>query len=207
MREHTIATRLGTIIGRWRRWQSAFWRWEAQFRGVEFQGSCEFLGRPLISVASRAQIVIGNRVRIYSSQRANPLGIFQPSVLRALVPDAKLILGDGVGISGTVLCAGSCIEIGEGTIMGSGVMVIDNDFHTPVGEWEWSNDIKTCRLTARSIKIGKGVFIGTRAIVLKGVTIGDRAVVGAGAVVTKDVPSFSVAVGNPARILPPKTKK
>jgi acetyltransferase-like isoleucine patch superfamily enzyme len=39
---------------------------------------------------------------------------------------------------------------------------------------------------------------------LKGVTIGDRAVVGAGAVVTRDVPSGFIAAGNPARCFPPK---
>ena len=45
------------------------------------------------------------------------------------------------------------------------------------------------------------VFIGTRAIILKGVTIGAGAIVGAGAVVAKDVPPYSVVVGNPARII------
>jgi len=45
------------------------------------------------------------------------------------------------------------------------------------------------------------VFIGARAIVLKGVTIGDRAVIGAGAVVTKDVPAFHLAVGNPVEVM------
>jgi len=55
----------------------------------------------------------------------------------------------------------------------------------------------------RYIKIGRGVFIGARAIVLKGVTIGDRAVIGAAAVITKDVPAGHVAAGNPARVFPP----
>jgi maltose O-acetyltransferase len=38
-------------------------------------------------------------------------------------------------------------------------------------------------------------------MILKGVTLGDRAVIGAGAVVTKDVPAYSMAAGNPARIV------
>src|SRR5207249_8395220 len=96
------------------------------------------------------------------------------------------------------------IEIGEGTIFGSGAMVIDNDFHVAAGEWEWTDDPAFCGSTARPVKIGRGVFIGARAIVLKGVAIGDRAIVGAGAVVTQDVPACQVAVGNPARVFMPR---
>ncbi len=55
--------------------------------------------------------------------------------------------------------------------------------------------------TARSIIIGDDVWIGGGAIVLAGVTIGDRSVIGAGSVVTKDVPSDVVVVGNPAKIV------
>lgn len=51
------------------------------------------------------------------------------------------------------------------------------------------------------ITIGKDCWIGGSAIVLPGVTIGDRVVVGAGSVVTKDVPSDCIVVGNPARIV------
>lgn len=53
----------------------------------------------------------------------------------------------------------------------------------------------------KPITIGKDCWLGGSAIVLPGVTIGDRVVVGAGAVVTKDVPSDCVVAGNPARIV------
>ena len=56
------------------------------------------------------------------------------------------------------------------------------------------------------MKIGRGVFVGARAIILKGVTVGDRAVIGAGAVVTRDVPARHIAVGNPAKVFPLKEK-
>jgi galactoside O-acetyltransferase len=49
--------------------------------------------------------------------------------------------------------------------------------------------------------IGKNCFIGVGATILPGVKIGDEVIIGAAAVVTKDIPSNSVAVGNPARVI------
>jgi len=199
MSNYTPAIWLGSVMGEIRRSFSVLWKLEARFKGVIFEGNAEILGRPMISVAKGGRLVVGRGVKIYSSVRTNPLGLSQPCALRALTPTAELILKEGVGISGAVICAGSRIEIGEGTILGAGAMVIDNDFHQPVGEWGWSSD---CATGARPIKVGRGVFIGARAIVLKGVTIGDRAVIGAGAVITKDVPARHIATGNPAKIFP-----
>jgi maltose O-acetyltransferase len=51
------------------------------------------------------------------------------------------------------------------------------------------------------ISIGSGCFIGDSVIVLPGVSIGDDCIVGAGSVVTRDIPSNSVAAGNPARVV------
>lgn len=51
------------------------------------------------------------------------------------------------------------------------------------------------------VTIEDDVWIGARAIILPGVTIGRGSVVGAGAVVTKSVPEYSVVAGNPARIV------
>lgn len=51
------------------------------------------------------------------------------------------------------------------------------------------------------IHIGENCWIGAGALILPGITIGDNVVIGAGSVVTKDIPSNVVAVGNPCRIL------
>lgn len=53
------------------------------------------------------------------------------------------------------------------------------------------------------VHIGKNCWIGAGVIIVPGITIGDNVVVGAGSVVTKDIPSNVVAVGNPCRILRP----
>jgi acetyltransferase-like isoleucine patch superfamily enzyme len=53
----------------------------------------------------------------------------------------------------------------------------------------------------KSIHIKKGAWIGAGAIILQGVTIGEFSVVAAGAVVTKDVPSYTIVAGVPAKII------
>jgi galactoside O-acetyltransferase len=57
------------------------------------------------------------------------------------------------------------------------------------------------------VRIGRNCWIGAGAIILPGVTIGDHTVVGAGSVVTKDLPSRVVAVGNPCRVLRPVSER
>lgn len=199
------AVKLGHWLAKIRHCPTVLWRLEARVKGVTFEGSSVFLGRPLLSVAPNSTFIVGDAFSCFSALRANPLGCFQPCVLRTLTPGAELRIGKRVGMSGTVICAASKIYIGEGTIFGSGAMVLDNDFHVPVGDWDWSSGVEACSKIAKPISIGRGVFVGTRAIILKGVTIGDRAVIGAGAVVTKDVPAGHIAAGNPARNHPPKT--
>lgn len=59
----------------------------------------------------------------------------------------------------------------------------------------------------KPVHIGRNCWIGAGAIILPGVTIGDNTVIGAGSVVTKDIPSDVVAVGNPCRVLREITDK
>ena len=51
------------------------------------------------------------------------------------------------------------------------------------------------------VKIGNDVWIGSNVVILPGITVGDNSVIGAGSVVTKDIPSNVVAVGNPCKVL------
>jgi putative colanic acid biosynthesis acetyltransferase WcaF len=56
-------------------------------------------------------------------------------------------------------------------------------------------------LVTKSIRVGKGAFIGARVFILPGVTIGEHAIVGSCAVVTRDVEPWSVNAGNPCRLI------
>lgn len=84
------------------------------------------------------------------------------------------------------------VNIGRHVILNDGVRLLTGSHEV--------ND-PSFRLTAEPIHIGDRAWIATGVIVLPGVTIGEGAVIGAGAVVAKDVPPYSVAVGNPAGLL------
>ncbi|MCD6227070.1 transferase [Candidatus Micrarchaeota archaeon] len=53
----------------------------------------------------------------------------------------------------------------------------------------------------KDVKVGNNCWIGYRVFIKEGVTIGDNVVIGAGSVVTKDIPSYSIAAGCPARVI------
>jgi maltose O-acetyltransferase len=87
------------------------------------------------------------------------------------------------------------ITIGEDVLMGPNVQLLTPthpmDPEARRAKWE----------AALPITIGDNVWIGGMVVVCPGVTIGQDAVIGAGSVVTKDIPSGAVAVGNPARVI------
>lgn len=68
-------------------------------------------------------------------------------------------------------------------------------------EYEEDMWIGNCSLDIGYVRIKKGAHIGIRSIIMPGVTIGRGAIVGAGSVVTKDVPPYSVATGMPAKVI------
>lgn len=51
------------------------------------------------------------------------------------------------------------------------------------------------------IHIGKGVMVGMESIIMPGVTIGDGAIIGAGSIVTRDIPAWTIATGRPAKVI------
>lgn len=84
------------------------------------------------------------------------------------------------------------IHIGDNTLIASGTIILSHDHvrKKPNGEY-WISDTS----------IGRNSFIGVRSLILPGVNIGDECCIGAGSVVTKDIPSNSIAVGCPAKVI------
>ena len=188
----------GTFRQSLRMLTSPLWVLELRIRGVQIKAPITLVGQPICSRYPGSFISLGSGVTLDSAIRSNRLGGFSPCVVRTVTPTARIQLGDHVGLSNSVIVAGNSIEIGEHTILGSGVMILDNDFHAMGTGFSW---VSECSKNSKPIKIVRGCFIGSRSMILKGVTLGDRAIIGAGAVVTKDVPAYSMAAGNPARIV------
>lgn len=154
------------------------------------------MGCPGVNRKRGSSIRLGDKVTLCSSPIANPVAEGGRCRLATVARGAKLVLGDGVGISSAVICAAVSVEIGAGTQIGGGAMILDTDFHPQGDNGEWMTDPAA---VAKPVVIGEKCFIGARAIILKGVSLGDGAVVGAGAVVTRDVQAGTTVVGNPAQ--------
>ncbi len=108
----------------------------------------------------------------------------------------NLEIGDGVYFNANcVVLDCAKVSIGDNTFVGPNCQ-----FYTPIHPLEYKKR-NTFIETAKPITIGKNCWLGGSVIVLPGVTIGDGSVIGAGAVVTKDIPENSVAVGNPAKVI------
>lgn len=165
--------------------------------GFPWQADWKMHHRPILHSRTGSSIQIGKRLELVNNPVANPVGLIQPVVI-SVFDGAVLIIGDDVGISGSSITVANRVEIGSNVLIGSGVLIVDNDMHpiSPENRRYNLNDIQ-----AAPIYIGDNVFVGARSIILKGVVIGEGSIVGAGSVVTTDIPPNCIAAGNPAKIV------
>ena len=87
------------------------------------------------------------------------------------------------------------VTIGDNTMIGPGTLI------TSVGHPLSPKGRRGHQAFAKPVNIENDVWIGGNVVILPGITIGKGSVIGAGSVVTKDIPPFSVAVGSPARVI------
>lgn len=110
-----------------------------------------------------------------------------------------LTVGDGSGIGhDCAFTVGKSITIGRKCRIAAGVWMFDSHGH-PSDPQARLDDRAAPEAEVRPITIGDNVWIGGHAVVFPGVTIGEGSVVSACAVVTTDVPAYSIVAGNPAR--------
>lgn len=166
--------------------------------GLRPDWTWNFSGLPWIRIGGRkSTIQIGRRFSAVSNISNNSFGIIQRVMIRTVGHEARIVIGDDVGVSGCTISAAQSITIGNHVLVGSGAIICDTDAHPVSPEERRKGGKGACA----PIVVEDDVFIGARAIVLKGVTIGKGSVIGAGAVVTKSIPSRSIAVGNPAHVV------
>jgi acetyltransferase-like isoleucine patch superfamily enzyme len=111
------------------------------------------------------------------------------------------VIGANCKISShSFVCAG--VTIGDGVFIGHGVMFTNDRYPRAVNEDGSLQTDADWELIPTQVE--RHVSIGTNATILPGVRIGEGALVGAGAVVTKDVPPYSVVAGVPAQVMGPR---
>jgi len=155
-----------------------------------------------------ARFFLGNRVFIGEScffdvgGRGEKIEVGDDSHLARLVTArtqfGRISIGTRVNVgAGSFLYAYGDIIVGDDCLIANGVELISGDHSS-------SDPARPMRLQGREpsrIEIGADCWLGTRSVILGGVHIGRGCIVGAGAVVTGDLPPYSVAAGVPARVL------
>ena len=170
-----------------------------KINGVKFGKKVKYNGIPFIYKVKDSSIKIGNNVTIKSSFLSNLVGLYQKTIIVTRCEGAYIRIGNNVGMSGATIYARKGIEIGDNTLIGGNVKIIDNDFH-PLDIEDRNNDDKS-KIASKHIKIGENCFIGVNSIILKGTELGDGCIVGAGAVVSGKFPPNSKIVGNPGKVI------
>jgi len=135
-----------------------------------------------VAVEGTANITIGRHARIY------------PGVLLETQGAGRIVIGDHVVLSrGVHIVAFDAVTLGDHCMVGEYASLRDADHRkSQVSMRDSGHD-------CAAIQLGRNVWVGRAACILKGVHIGANSIVGANAVVTRDVPSSSCAVGVPAR--------
>jgi len=122
----------------------------------------------------------------------------------------EIVIGRNCFIGNSLLVCSTRIEVGDDVLISWGCNIVDHNSHSvawskredDVKDWYQGRDHKDwTHVRMGPVIIGSRSWIGMKVIVLPGVEIGEGAVVGAGSVVTRRVPPWTVVCGNPARVV------
>lgn len=166
---------------------------------VQYGKNLNLYGVPVIFKKNGSQLNIGENCTIKSSFLSNLVGLSQRTIIVSRTKEAKVNIGNNVGMSGVTIYARKGISIGDNTLIGGNVKIFDNDFHPIEAEARNIDDKDAIR--TKEVVIGKNCFIGCNTLILKGTKIGDGSVIGAGSVVCGEFPGGVVVAGNPAKVI------
>jgi acetyltransferase-like isoleucine patch superfamily enzyme len=174
-------------------------RYYCKMKGLRYGNNLRTFGIPLLYRHKEASIILEDDVVLNSSSRFNRAGINHPVILAAVKENSRIYIGSGTGMSGAVIHARTLIQIGRYVNIGANTKIYDHDFHSldyRERRVDMLDNVKTA-----AIIIEDDVWIGADSIILKGVRIGQGAIIGAGSVVTKEIPAFTIWAGNPAKFI------
>jgi acetyltransferase-like isoleucine patch superfamily enzyme len=157
-------------------------------------------GIPVIDIVYGGKLVIGSDFKMNSGKHYNKIGRQQPCMF-IINKDAKLTIGNNVGISSTAFVCQYSITIEEGVRIGGNCVIYDTDFHSIYPEHRLAKPEELDKVKNAAVLLKKNAFIGAHSTILKGVVIGENAVIGAGSVVSRNIPDNEVWAGNPIRFI------
>lgn len=146
-----------------------------------------------ITISNRKRIRLGKNVILFSSSRIELIREYE-----GVEFNPKLIIGDNSQIHQNChLTCAEQIEIGKNVVIVSNVTITDiihphDNVKTPINKAKIKTD---------PVIIEDEVYIYNNSVILPGVKIGKHAIIGANSVVTNDIPSYSIAVGSPAKVI------
>ena len=162
--------------------------------GHRARGGRALPGHADAAPAARLPDPVGAGSEFRSARWSNQVGLDRPCMLSTLAEGAAIVLGRGVGMSGTVLGAARGITLGDGVLCGANCTITDTDWHA----LDAAERAAGARAPASPVVIEPGVWLSMNVTVLKGVTIGAGTVVAAGSVVSRSLPAGVIAAGSPA---------
>lgn len=166
---------------------------------IKLLGKVKFKGLSYIYVENGASLEFkGSGTIINNTSVSNLFGLSQRTIFY-VKKNAKVVIGEGCGISGTSFCARESITVGNRVQIGANCKIIDNDMHS-LDPKDRESDNRD-NIKAIPVSIGDDCFIGANSIILKGTVLGKNVIVGAGSVVHGTFPDNVVIVGNPAKII------
>lgn len=178
--------------------------------GAQIGKRAKIFNKVYLLMCKNSTLEIGNDFTLTSGDCINPLAKDAKACIH-LEYEAKLSIGNNVGMSSPTIWVADSIRIGNRVNIGANTIIMDTDCHSLDSEMRFREREMPKYLhngaKISPVVIEDDVWIGANCIILKGVKIGCKSVVGAGCVVVKDIPNGSIVVGHPMRIISTTSSK